>query len=219
MAGFQPPRKTSRCHRHLLHPWAGPNSAPGPGHAWPHPSRDTLHKGLLGLRGTILLETEQPHGRKCERGPVSSLARDWVRGAGSRGRRPWEERAGRSGIPDTPHSHLFPWRSRWRESPEHPAVHPAAPSAQGGSTERPRRSGGPAKGPTFVSGPRRGGPAPQSLLAAEPRPSQGRQVLLGCLGPISGARPRPTGHLRGLQEAAWQPLPTGTWGHPRAEGL
>lgn len=219
MAGFQPQGKTSRCHWHLLQPWAGPNSAPGPGHAWPHPSRQTSPKELLGLRGTILLETEQRHGRKCERGPLSSLARDWVPEAGSRGRKPWEERAGRSGIPDTPHSDLFNWRSRGSETPEHPAVHPTAPSAQGGSTERPGRSRGPSNGPTVVSGPRRQGPATQSLLATEPRPFQGRQVLLGCLGPISGARPGPTGHLRGLQKAAWQPLRTGTWGHPRAEGL
>lgn len=107
MAGLQPQGKTSRCHRHLLQPWAGPNSAPGPGHAWPHPSRKTFHKELLGLRGTILLETEQRYSRKCERGPLSSLARDWVREAGSRRRKPWEERVGRSGIADTPHSDLF----------------------------------------------------------------------------------------------------------------
>lgn len=59
--------KTSRCHWHLLYPWAGPNSAPGLGFAWPHPPHETYKTEPLGLGGIILLETEQRHSRDFER--------------------------------------------------------------------------------------------------------------------------------------------------------
>lgn len=88
----------------------------------------------------------------------------------------------------------------------HPAASPTALSAQGGSTERPGQSRGPSKGPAFVSAPKREGPATRSLLVAEARFFQQRQVLLA--PGMSGARhrdPAPQGTAPVSQTGAHRP--------------
>lgn len=121
-------RKTSRCRWHLLYPWAGPNSAPGPGFAWPRPPHETYKTEPLGLGGIILLETEQRHSRDLERVPISSLSWVWVREAGSRVRKPWEELGGKERHcgPPIPQTATFT-----------PQPHPCASSTRGARGGRP----------------------------------------------------------------------------------